>query len=255
MATSEMERMNRRMKRRRRRRLLGFALLSPFLILLCVWGINAILRVEVIAVQNDSVYDTTELLQACDLQIGDGLFSVKTDKLSSNLPQTYPYIDHISFRLSVPNKIYIRTTACEPAFMVQSDQTWLLLDRDLKVLEVSDTKFDTDVLNVLGMTVVSYTVGQILDSDENIEADSVRSLIGYLEQYGLLAKTDEINMDRKYDLTLRYNGVILVELGNFDDLDKKVEKFYEILRRNDPNIPAEITVSYYKQGRYRQITE
>ena len=32
-------------------------------------------------------------------------------------------------------------------------------------------------------------------------------------------------------------------------------KFYEILRRNDPDIPAEITVSYYRQGRYRQITE
>ena len=250
---SEMDRMREIHRRRRRKRLIAAMLIVPLLAVACALLLNLLLRVRNIVTENPTIYSGSEILSRLSFDLGDGMFSFDRDKLCRQLETECPFIKKAQVTYRLPNTVHLTLTAAVPLLAVQVENGYLCLDGDFKVLSFSETLPSLDILLVTGMDIAEYTVGTLLNEEKNIESESLLELISLLQEKGLYENVCSVDLSRKYNITMIYNEVIIVSLGNMENLDRKINLFQKILCENEPSVPAEISVRDYTTGRYRRL--
>ncbi|MGN0989054.1 MAG: cell division protein FtsQ/DivIB, partial [Eubacteriales bacterium] len=109
----------------------------------------------------------------------------------------------------------------------------------------------SDTLPVVGMKVEAYEVGAELSSEVNIEADTLLKIIKLTEKFGLRSRLTGIDMSKIYNIRLTLDSVISVELGNSEDLDRKISLVRQILDLNPIIQRSTVDVHDVEKGRYR----
>lgn len=250
---NEMEKMNRILKRRRRRRLLKFAFLSVFFAVVGAIIINMFFIISVISIENNTQYDSVELLEGCNLNIGNGLFSFNKNTLLNMIPIKYPYVKSMDIKLRLPDKVEIKFISTQPYLTIKiDDESFLYLDNNFKVLEKKDSD-DPNLFSIIGLDIAEYEIGQVLDTDINIEVDTVKDILSELEERDMLDKLILVDFTKKYNLCFILEDKILVEIGNGEDLYKKIDLLINIMERNKNYERMIINVRNYKEGRCRII--
>ena len=265
---SEMEKLREKQQRRRRRRTLRILAISPLIALLFVAGISFLTRVNTVVLRNSSRYESLEIRDLCSFSVGDSLFSVDRDKLSDTITSTCPYVKTARVEYGFPNRIEISLTPATVAFAMEYERIRLadsadtpdapeefpilLMDSDFKVLEGVEAAPES-LLLVKGIDLMSYEVGRELNREDNLQVSVVENLIAVLQQKGLYEHASQIDLTRKYNVTVQIYGVITVEFGNSEDLDAKVNMLVKILSENDLSVPAKINVQNPAKGRYVRL--
>ena len=96
-------------------------------------------------------------------------------------------------------------------------------------------------------------LGKTIDLNENIEVSVLAELLYILETNDLFDRVTYIDFSKKYNLVFYLDGIIEVELGTSENLDKKISMLIEILSRNPSDRRAVINVRNPSEGRYRAI--
>lgn len=252
---NEMEKMNRILKRRRRRRLLRFAFLSVFLAAAGAVLINFFFIISVISIDNNTRYDSIELLEGCNLNIGNGLFTFNRDSLKKSITIEYPYVKSMDIKIRLPDKLEVKVLSTEPYIAIKlDDSNYLYLDSDLKVLEkTTNYNIVPNLLIIVGLDITEYDIGLPLNEDINIEVDTVKNIIASLKEYNLVDGLTLLDFTKKYNLYFILEDRINVEIGNGEDLDKKINLLVNIMERNKNYEKMVINVRNYKEGRCRII--
>lgn len=251
---SELEKLQEKQHRRRRKRTLRILAISPLIALLFVAALSLLTRINTVIVRNSTGYTAEEISHQLSFSIGDSLFSVNREKAQQTIAVNCPYVKRAEVKCKLPNRVEVTLVPATVAFAVRTETEVLLLDKDFKVLEVVD-RLPDGILSIDGMDVVSYSVGYLLNEDENIQVDTVRRLISALENRGLYDNVSKIDLTKKYNISMQVYGVISVYLGNAEDLDSKMNMLVKILNENDVTVPAEIRVRNYSEGRYTRLPD
>lgn len=249
---SELEKLRDKQQRRRRKRMIRILAVSPLVALIFVAALNLLFRINTLVVRNETAYSASRISADFGFSIGDGLLSFRKDKLSRSLTEAYPYVKSVEVEYKLPNTVEIRLLPASAVFAVEADGKFLLLDSDFKVLEIVDERPE-QLLLVSGMDIEQYTLGQCLDENENIQAETLRELISVLQQRGLYEHTSSVDLTKKYNISMQIYDVITVRLGNSEDFPQKFDMLLRILDENDLSEPAEIRVRDYSQGRYFRL--
>lgn len=249
---SEIEKLNRVIRRRRRKRVFAFLLVCLVIAVVISALTRIFLRVEIVSVENSSKYESALILKTCDDLRGEPILQLDRDLVCDNLCTDLPYIKSASFSVSFPDRLNIVVTPAIPEYSVSVENGYICLDSDFKVLEESNVKFQ-NVVNVDGLDIETYEVGKNVDLSENIEASVLYDLIASLKKYGLQDQLTNVDFSKKYNLSFVLNDIIQVEFGTSEDFDKKTEMLVEILSRNPSDKRALINVRNYTEGRYRAL--
>ena len=248
---SEMEKLREKQQRRRQKRTLRIVLLSPVIAFLFVAVFSLFTRIDSIVIRNSSIFSATQLYQNLSLSVGDSLFSVKRD-LSETLSVRCPYVKTVSVEYCLPNRVEIVVTPAAVTYALRTEKEVLLLDEDMKVLEVVD-RLPDNVLKIDGVEITSYKLGYPLDEDENIQVGVLRRLITSLRQRNLYDHVSVIDFSKKYNLAMKLHGVISVSIGNSEDIEGKLNLLVKLLNENDVTVPAEIRILNASEGRYSRL--
>jgi hypothetical protein len=249
---SELEKLNKSLRRRRIKRVLRFVFVCLVIAVTISVLTRIFLRVDTVLVENSSRYDSAQLLRTCDDLRGEPILQFDRHRESERIETGLPYIKDIIFTVKFPDNLHITAIPAVPAYSVCIGETYVCLDADYKVLEESVTPFQ-GVLKVDGLVFESYEIGKNVDLSENIEASVLDDLISVLNEYGLDKRLTKIDFSKKYNLTFVLNDIIQVEFGTSEDFEKKAEMLVEILKRNPSDKRAVINVRKSDEGRYRAL--
>jgi hypothetical protein len=215
--------------------------------------LNFFFVISVISIENNTKYDSIELLEGCNLNIGNGLFTFNKNILNEKIPKEYPFVKSINVKIRLPDKLEVKFLTTEPYISVKIKNGYLNIDKDFKALETTDN-YTPGLITIVGMDLTEYELGSPLDPAVNIEIDTVRNIISLLEKNNLIDGLTLMDFSKKYNLFFVLEDRINVEIGNGEDLDKKINLLINILDRNKNYNKMVINVRNYKEGRCRIIT-
>ena len=249
---SEIEKLNRTLRRRRIKRILILLVVLIVIAVLASVLSRIFMRIETVVLTNASKYESSDILLACDHMRGQPILQFDKKQAEESIETTLPYIKKVTFSVELPDRIKITAVGAIPKYSVVYGDVFICLDPDFKVLEEGTAPFH-DTLRVDGMEFDSYQLGKKVDLSENIEASVLAELLSVLDSYGLYSRLTNIDFSKKYNLSFTLDSIIQVEFGTGEDFDKKSEMLLEILARNPSDKPAVINVRNYAEGRYRAL--
>lgn len=251
---SQMDKLNRRAKRRRRLRIIQFSFLAVIVLIIAAIVINLLVVVKNMTVENNTPYSTDELLNQIGYHTGSGLYSINSEKALKLLSDKYPYIKSVSVQQHFPTGVSICFEKGAAVFCVTaSDGKYVYLNQDLKVLQIAD-EADAQAVSVLGITVDQAVVGQVIEnSDETMDVELLQEVYAGIVAEGLQQQLTAIDLTKNYDVKLTVNGLISIEIGTSENIQKKLQTAKLILQRNDPTKKARINVKNFEQGRYTEL--
>ena len=108
---------------------------------------------------------------------------------------------------------------------------------------------------IKGMSVNEYTIGKNLNANDVVEVDLIKNIISALKENQLFSQIKYIDLSKKYNILLMYGDLITIELGNGENLDKKIENTKLVIEMNGDIKRAVINAKNYQKVKYREVVE
>lgn len=209
-----------------------------------VLSLTVFFHINNVTVSGNEKYTSEEILAQCTIDKGENLFMSDTASAEERLEQTLPYIYNAQIKRKLPDTIEIKITEATPAYSIKNDdKTYILLDDNFKVLELNAEKSQG----------IKISKAEIKSSVSGLKIEFSDSDVGEcLEKLALAVKENEfteitsIYSNNISDNYVVYDGRIKFQLGNCDDIDKKIYKGLaacEQLNESSPNVKGTMTIS------------
>ena len=194
------------------------------LFLVAIIFISLFFRVAEIEVINASDYSDEDIITASGIEKGANLFFVDRFSAASMIFSNLSYMDTVSIRRQLPDKIIIQAEGSAPAaYMLLDDEYWLIA-RDGKMLGTTSAlvaETFPEIRNLEPLTAME-------DMDMIVEGDNVErlayasELINALQGEGLVSRVSWIDVKNAQNPSLFFDGRITVYMGERDNTPYKI---------------------------------
>lgn len=231
-----------RIKRKRKIKKLMALFLLAFVII-CVGVLLAVtvfFKINTVNITGAKVYSNSQVLEAGNIDLGSGLFSVNEEKLNREITKKLPYIKSVEVSRKLPDTLTLEITATREIAAFVSGAGYILVDETGKVLDTDAQMLRENVAVVSGVQPKSAVEGDIISfGDEKTDKDfcTVISTLKSSEFDGVT----EIILSEKSEFKLIYEDRITIKLGSADNLSVK-------LQRAKAAIDKENQINPYSEG-------
>ena len=216
------------MEEQKNKRIRKNTLYAPLaLVIICVAAIlflSLFFRVSIIQLQNDTVYTDEEILAASGLEKGVNLLFVNNFSAVSSIYATMPYVETVSIKRIMPNRIIISVGGSEAVACVSFGDDYWLINPKGKLLEKIDKRDAKNFIRVEGMEPQMPVAGEIMTVSES-DAGKDEYLYRMLTQFQLRKITKNIRWVDLSDLTdprFSYEDRFTVILGTNEELSRRL---------------------------------
>jgi len=217
---------------RRRSAWLGpLTLALVFLVVMLV--LSLFFRVSAVEVVNASEYTDEEIIRASGIEEGANLFFVDRFKAASMIFSELPYMDTVSIRRQLPNRIIIQAEGSAPVAYLELDGEFWLLDRRGKMLgTVGQTEAEayTEIRNLEPLTAIAG-VDMIVEGANEERLAWLNDLLTPLRAEGLLPYIGWVDLQNVTNPSLRFDDRITVYLGERERVDFKAALLRDVTTR------------------------
>ncbi len=219
-------------KIRSRRRIFKIILfIICFSILLILMFKSKYFNVSNVVVENNSFVTAEEVTVLSEVK-GENIFLVNKEKLKGNI-QKNPYIEGIDIRRKLPSTLVIRVREKQIKGLIKFQNSFINIDSNGKMVQVIN-KFPSGKIPLIeGINVEQYVPGLNLINDDKIRQDALEAILtvsDYVEYNGLIYS---INIEDAYNITLKTMDGLFIKLGDWTDLNSKLEYAYNVLNSKD----------------------
>lgn len=206
----------------RRRRLAAWTYRLLLMVLILVAGSLALtifFRLDHVEIEGETRYAQAAIENTLGLEKGDNLFFFRKLAAEKRLEETYPYIDEVVITRRLPDTLVLHITEAEAAVAIPDGSGgYYLASRKGKLLEHTDEAGAAGVPAVTGVQLAEGTPGQYvpMGADEEQPCRELFYLVERLYAWGLLQKTDFINVSALYDVRVGYDGRLDIRLGTIE---------------------------------------
>ena len=214
-----------RRRARRRGRFSGlYKLLSALLILAAlVAGCLVFFRAEGVAVSGNERYTEEEIVRVSGVTQGENLFALllRRGEIADALREQLPYVEAVSIRSALPDTLVIEVRECRAAAYIRYEGADWLLNAGGKLLERVTDGETGDTVELTGVTALQPSPGTQLavSQEESRKLEDALALLGALEERGLLAGADSIDLSSDSRIEMRYEDRLTVRLAYASDYD------------------------------------
>lgn len=223
----DIERQNSGKRMRRRKRMMSIYVIIVILLVLTI-GITMcftfLFNVDKIVVSGESeTYTEMQIVEVSGIRAGDNLLRLNTEKAESQILDNLLYVETAEVHRDFPSTIRINVTRCIPAYNVQYDDGVLLVSRQGKIL--SDDNFYSDIANlpiIYGFEPAAMESGNALESLNQNKYDAFMQIISRFDRDDN-TQIESIDLSSEYDIIVNYRNGIVFELGNWSDVEYKLD--------------------------------
>lgn len=227
-----LERKRRRIIEMRRRRIITMSLLVLiiFCIIIFFTPIFKVRKIEIVGNEKVTVADITSKLEPC---MGKNIFRFRTKKPINNI-KTIAYIDTVSIKKSpLKSKITVKVTECEPAAYIEVGEKNIVLDRNMKVLEIVET-VEAEIPVIQDVTASGVNLGAVVSLQNESTLNAVKTCIGEMADEGILNGVKYISFKEIGNVTFNYQDRLDVKCGRIENFEKKIKIFNQAI--NSPKL-------------------
>ena len=219
-------------KKKRRKKIKKIIILSIiFFIAFTVFLFKApFFKIKSLNVKGNKIISTNEIIKLSKVSNNDNIFYIKIKDVEKNIKRN-PYISEVSIKRDLPNKLSIMVKEKPAAFYIVKDNKYYILNDELRILEKTDTLDKNNLLEIKGIDPVSTNIGEVI-SKNNKQLEFGKDLYDVIRGNKSNIKFDSINILNPYNITL-YSGDVKIDLGSYEDLEKKINKAINILDNKD----------------------
>ncbi|MEG0571298.1 MAG: FtsQ-type POTRA domain-containing protein [Oscillospiraceae bacterium] len=243
-------------KRRKKNHTLHYILL--FILTLVIGftlSVTVFFNVEEINVIGNEKYTKEELIAGTDLQIGKNLFRISSKNCTDAIMKEKTDIDSVEVKKKLPNAVEITVNESKVSVASCSEDDFYLISAGGRVVDISKTPPQSDVILLYGMKFENVAVGDFVKNIKNQEGYvNFDKLINAINSSGLKDITI-IDMSNEFQIKLYWQNRVEVNVGNMNDLEYKFDFAQEILLNQvGEGETGVLDVSKPKKGLYRVQT-
>lgn len=181
-------------------------------------------RVSIIQVKNDTVYTDEEIMAASGIEKGVNLLFINNFSAVSSIYATMPYVESVSLKRAMPNRIILEVTGSEAAACVSFGDDYWLINASGKLLEKIDARAARSFIRVEGMEPLQPVAGEIMTvSEENTGKDVfLYELLGQFRLRNIVKKIDWVDLSDLNDPRFSYDGRYTVILSSTENLSRRL---------------------------------
>lgn len=220
------ERLQAKKRHKRIFRRINYILLSLVLCFVFVIVCMALfLKIEKIEVKGNERYKADKIVEVSGISVGQNLYAINKKTARRFIMQEYPYISSVVIRRTLPSTLTFRVTEDEPRFYMEICGEYYVLSESLRILERLDMmpRESTEGLIQLKLSDVKRAiVGETVGFDKLLTFDYVSTFIQSVCAHDVAGKLTEIDMSKKYNIYVEYEGRFRIYMGDNTQTEMKL---------------------------------
>ncbi len=233
----------RNVRRRRRRRNLSLYYLMIFAIsalVLFILSRTVLFRINEFEISGNKRYSAAQILGAGNLATGKNMYNINTDKTERRIMESLIYIENISVRRKLPDKMIITVEEAEPfACCRYEGARYAVISRSGRYLETEQASPKTELIQIYGLDLTGVGLGEQFASKDPNKISILFDLLNAIDKTcpGLISYID---ITDRTDILLGYDSRIDVEFGSSLDYEYKLRYIKAIADKLDPGVTGRI---------------
>ncbi len=233
-----------RKKRNKLRRALSvIGVLLAVAVVVCVLSLTVFFKIDTISITGSKKYSQQEIIAVLPFEKNDNLFLINKDECAERIEQNLPYIYSVKITRKLPSTVVIKVTQASRVFAIKnSDNTYTLLDDNLKVLEKSSRKCPPGSIRIKKAALKTAVAGEKAEFSRKHTNKCIPSIINVIKDMSLDEATS-IYSDGSDSNYVVYDGRITIKLGSVSGMEDKLYAALtaiEKLNSTNPTVKGEI---------------
>lgn len=142
--------------------------------------------------------------------------------------ETDPYLEVLGITREYPRTIHIQLHERQEAAIILGQNSNAIVDVSGHVLAIGGVN-DAALIHVLGMTQHSFQINQPIGGADDVQAQSLKTILTALDALALLSDIAQINLSNPLRVTMETTDGITVRLGQVEEIVEKLEWMRDVL--------------------------
>ena len=207
-----------------------FGNLAFVLVILAAVGVAlyyGFLLSDVVVMGNDQ-YTSDYIVQLSGLKLGTHMLFCDLDAAAANIAED-PYLQVESVTYIFPSRVRIVVSERKEVAGIVGLDSNVIIDKNGYVLDMSGGTDLTGLIQVTGVSMTGFQLGQKIGQDNDFSTATLVQLITVLEQYSLTSSIQSIDLTTPLAITMTATNGLKIHVGQATDLDAKISVLSELL--------------------------
>lgn len=221
---------NKKLKMRKSAKIIFGVLLGIIVVILMIN--SPIFNVKKIEIEGNENVSDTKIISLSEIQLYTNIF--KLDKLDViEKVKENAYIEDVDVSRKLPSTIQINVVEREPKYMLQFADSYVYINNQGYMLEISNTKLDIPILIGFTTDLSNIKAGNRINVEDLKKMDMVIKIYEATKsnELGHLISKIDISDDKNYTIILETEGK-KVYLGDCSDLNTRILYLKAILEKS-----------------------
>jgi cell division septal protein FtsQ len=181
-----------------------------------------------IVVMGNENYSSDYIVERSGLQLGTHMLFVDLDEAEENIAQD-PYLQVDSVTYIFPSRVRIIVTERKAVAGIVGLDSNVIIDKNGYVLSMAGGTDISDLIQVTGVIVSGYQLGQRLGQGNDFSTATLVQIISVLEQYDLASSIKSIDLTTPLAITMIAQNGLKIHVGQATELDTKMDVLARLL--------------------------
>ncbi|MBQ2945775.1 MAG: FtsQ-type POTRA domain-containing protein [Clostridia bacterium] len=218
---------------RRKRGGTGIAILGVLLAVALFVTVFLLAKIRTVELEGDCRYTLEELVAECEgLGVGEGILTVNEKAVRKALIEKFPYIEEVKVKRNYARlSVTLEITESKEAVSFKTESGFIILDKNGKVLAIKESK--PNLPELIGAGITEFEEGKTAVFKDDTAHRIYKALWEEILNAELADKINEINISKRYNITFDYMAKIIINLGNADNIAKKITAAQICIKDNE----------------------
>lgn len=214
---------------------------------LCILSLTVFFNSAEIKVSGNNVYSSEEIIEVSGIELGDNLFLLAKEKISSKIEEKLPFIKETIIEIELPETVVIKIKETSEEVCYVNSKNIFSSDFDGKILKKYE-KTPNDLIVITVSDDVKFSIGKNVRFNTNLEKDLVKKYFTMIEQYGL--KVNSINLTDPYNSEMIVENRFIVKFGTASELEAKAAHLNAMLKKMPENQSGIIDLRVWSEDKH-----
>ena len=165
-------------------------------------------RIHEITVTGTQYLTPSKIIDASQLTVGRNIFTFRTGTVSQGIA-SLPFVDSVKVTREYPDKVSLIISECKPLAQVMcGDSLFIVVDHQGKILDTTSESAKYGVPVIEGVAVEQFEVGQVIDTLQTEEFETLLQLAKELAENNMIDLTAGLSLRQDNFLITFQNGVV-----------------------------------------------
>lgn len=233
----------RRVQRQRRLFIQCVAIGLCVTVAMVVLSLTVFFRIDEIKIEcaGELPYSEQEIIAASGISLNENILTCDADGVGDKLSKALPYIGDATVKRSLNGRVLITVELTPGCYSFSLGENIVVVDPDGKVLEHKTVQSEDVYTEIVGADLSQATPGEKVELVDQGMFTLLDDIYTKLENAGVSGVTS-IDVTDVYDVTIIYDGRITMELGDTNNIDKKLALAAMVIQRENQIDPEQYGV-------------